>query len=169
MCYNGFVCVLLASSFFVCFVVDPTSIMGDQGHEFAQSAWAFPCKASPSYVCCACIVVIDTPMPIIVVAGWVMLWYSQCPHDALVAFVGKTTLWLQGWLPWPSSSRLRGLSHERFGASRWWHWSRPSQSVMALTASIAIGVVAVTCCCLSQLRLALTLTSRSQLCFLLVD
>jgi hypothetical protein len=30
--------VLLASSFFVCFVVDPTFVAGDLGYEFAQSA-----------------------------------------------------------------------------------------------------------------------------------
>ncbi len=38
MCHDRFVFVLLASSVFVCFVVDPTFVAGDQGHEFARSA-----------------------------------------------------------------------------------------------------------------------------------
>ncbi len=36
---------------------------------------------------------------------------SQCPHDALIVFVGKAALWHRGGLlPWPPSLRLRCLS-----------------------------------------------------------
>ncbi len=153
---------------FCILIVDPTFIAGDLGHEFAQSAWDFPRRVSPSCIHCACVVAIDAPVTIIVIMGWVSLLYSGRPHNALVAFVSKATLWLWGWLPWPSLLQLRGLSHERFGASQWWCWSRPLQLVMALIASIEIDHVVVDCCCLSQIRLAPTLTSCLQLRFLLV-
>ncbi len=52
----------------------------------------------------ACVTAIDAPLTMIVVVGWVLLWYSQCPHNAFVAFIGKAALWLQGWLPWHSLS-----------------------------------------------------------------
>ncbi len=112
-----------------------------------------------------CIAVIEAPVTIIVVAGWVSLWYSWRPQNALVAFVGKAALWLQGWLPRPSSSRVRGLSCERFGASQWWPWFCSLQLVMALMVPIMIGNVVVTCCCLLRLHLALMLTLRFQLRF----
>ncbi len=160
--------VLLASSVFVCFVVNPTFVAGDLGHEFALSAWGFPLRVSPFYIRSTCVAAIDAPVMIIVVAGWVLLWYSQRPHNALVAFVGEATLWLWNLLPQHFLSRLRGSSCERFGASQWWHWSCPSQLVMALITSIAISHVIVNCCCLLQLCLAPTLTLRLQLRFLLV-
>ncbi len=78
-------------------------------------------------------------------------------HDALVIFVGEAALWFQGWSPWPSSLRLRGSLHKRFGALRWKHQSRPSWLVMASIASIVIGPSRlaigdiVACCRLSQL------------------
>ncbi len=56
-------------------------------------------------VFCPCITAIDAPLTMIVVAGWVLSWYSWRPHDAFVAFVGKATLWLQGWSPWLSLLR----------------------------------------------------------------
>ncbi len=52
---------------------------------------------------CACIAGIDAPLTMIVVAGWVLSWYSQHPHDTFVAFVGKAALWLWGWSSWFSS------------------------------------------------------------------
>ncbi len=48
-------------------------------------------------VCCvrhACVAAIEAPLTMIVVVGWVSSWYSQCPHNAFVAFVGKAALWL---------------------------------------------------------------------------
>jgi hypothetical protein len=154
--------------FFLCFIVDPTFVAGYLGHEFALSAWGFPHRVFPSCVCCACVAVIDAPVRIIVVMGWVLLWYSWRPHNTLVLFVGEAALRLWGWLPWPSSLHLRSSSCERFGASQWWCWSSLSQSVTALIASIAIGHVFVDWCHLSQMRLAPTLMLRSQLRFLLV-
>ncbi len=126
---------------------------GRSGAWICPICLSFPCRVSPSCLHCACIATIDAPMTIIVVSGWVSLWYSQWPQDALVLFVGEASLWLWGWLPQPSALHLRGLSCERFGASRWRCWSHLSRSVMALIVSFAIGHVIVNCCCLSQLRL----------------
>ncbi len=117
---------------------------------------------------CAHVAAIDVLVAILVVAVWVSSWYSQRPHNALVAFVNKAESWLQGWSPRPSSLHLRGSSCERFGISRWLRWLRPSQLATALIAFIAIGNVVVACCGLLQLRIALMLTPRSQLLFLLV-
>ncbi len=50
-------------------------------------------------ICCTCVMAIDSPLTMIVIVGWVLLWYSQCPHNAFIAFVGEAALWLQGWLP----------------------------------------------------------------------
>ena len=137
----------------------------------AQSAWGFHLEDLLVHgcVCCAWIEVIDTSVTMIVIAGWVLLWYSQCPHNALVAFVNNAALWLQGWLPRTSLLLLRSSICKCFGTSQWWHSLHPLQSMMALIALIAIGngngVVA--CCCLSQLCLVLMLASCSQLGFLM--
>ncbi len=53
--------------FFACFVVDPTFVVGDQGHEFARSAWGFPFSLLPGCVRCTRIVAVDAPVTIIVV------------------------------------------------------------------------------------------------------
>ncbi len=77
------------------FVVLGVLVAGDLKHEYAQSAWGFLFRGPPGCcVCRACIMAIDAPLTIIVVAGWVSLWYSQRPHDAFVAFVGEAALWL---------------------------------------------------------------------------
>ncbi len=76
-------------------------------------------------VCYASVATIDLPVVIVLIAIWVSLWYTQCPHKALVAFVGKAALWLQGKLPQPSLSCLRGPSCERVGASQWLCWLHP--------------------------------------------
>ena len=115
-----------------------------------------------------CFAAIDAFVVIIVVAGWVLSWYSGWPHNALVTFVGKATLWLWGWLPRPSSLHLRGSSREHFGASRWRCSLHPSRLVMAIIAFIAIGDVVVACCHLLPLHIAPRLTMHLQLCFLLV-
>ncbi len=81
---------------------------------------------------CACFVAIDTHAAIFVIVVWVLSWYSQRSHDALVAFVNKAALWLWGWLPRPSSLHVRGSSRERFGISWWFRWSRPSRLAMSL-------------------------------------
>jgi hypothetical protein len=60
---------LLASSFYVCVVVDPTFVVGDLGHDFARSALGFPRRVSPSCICCTCVAAIDAPVMIIVIAG----------------------------------------------------------------------------------------------------
>ncbi len=65
-----------------------------------------------------CFAAIDAFVVIIVVAGWVLSWYSGWPHNALVTFVGKAVLWLWGWSPQPFLLGLRGSSCERFSASR---------------------------------------------------
>jgi hypothetical protein len=76
---------------------------------------------------------IDAPVTIIVVGRWVLLWYLQCPHNALVVFVGMAALWhWGGWLPWPPSLRSRCLSHEALvslvennvdsARCYWWLW-----------------------------------------------
>ncbi len=54
-------------------------------------------------VCCTCVAAIDAPLTMIIIAEWVLLWYSWCPHDAFVVFIGKAALWLQGWSPQLSS------------------------------------------------------------------
>ncbi len=151
---------------FVCFVVYPMFVAGDLGHEFSWSAWGFLRRVSSSCIHRACIVAIDAPVTVIVVAGWVSLWYSQGPLGTLVAFVGKAALWLWGRLPRLSLSCLRGLSCEHFGASWLWRWLHQLQLVMALIASIAVGHVVVNCCHLLQMCLALMLTLCSQLRFL---
>ncbi len=48
---------------------------------------------------CTCVAAIDAPLRMIVVVGWVLSWYSQCSHDAFVAFVGKAALWLHHGSP----------------------------------------------------------------------
>ncbi len=64
-------------------------------HEYAQSSWGFLFRGPPGYcVCRTCVAAIDAPLTMIVVAGWVSSWYSRCPHNAFVAFVGKAALWL---------------------------------------------------------------------------
>ncbi len=117
---------------------------------------------------CARLVTIDAPAGIVVIAMWVLLWYSRHPHNSLVAFVGKAALWLWGWLPQSSLLHLIDSSCEHFGASQWLRWSCPLQLVMAFSAFIAIGNVVVACCCSLQLCLALMLTLHLQLRFLLV-
>ncbi len=119
-------------------------------------------------VCRARVAAIDILSAIFIVTVWVLLWYSQCLHNALVAFINKAASWLQGWLPRPSTLHLRGSSRERFGVSWWLRWLRPPRLAMPLIVSIAIGNVVVVCCCLSQLRIAPMLTPRLQLHFLLV-
>ncbi len=54
-------------------------------------------------VCPACIVAIDAPLVMIVIAGWVSLWHSQRPHNAFVVFACEASLWFQGWVPRLSS------------------------------------------------------------------
>ncbi len=119
-------------------------------------------------VCCARIVAIDILLAIFIVTVWELLWYSQHPHNALVAFVNKAASWLWGWLTQPSSLHLRGSSCKRFGISWWLRWLCPSRLAMPLIASIAIGNVVIVCCCLSQLCIDPMLTPCLQLCSLLV-
>ena len=91
--------IVLHEFFILCFVVVlNVLITGDLRHEYAQSA----CLEDLLIVVCvrpASVAAIDAPLKMIVVAGWVLLWYSQCPHDSFVAFIGKTALWLRGSLP----------------------------------------------------------------------
>ncbi len=85
--------------------------------------------------CCAYVAAIDTPLTMIVAMGWALLWYSQCP-DVLMT----PLLHLLARPPCSSEADhhgspccIRGTSsRECYGASQWWCWSHPSQSVMAL-------------------------------------
>ncbi len=99
-------------------------------------------------VSCTCVAVLDAPLMMIVVAGWVLLWNSQRPHDVFVAFVGKAALWLQGWLPWLSSSCsrvaclvsalvLHNDSIDCVHHDHWWLWLCPLQSTMMLLPVVA--------------------------------
>jgi hypothetical protein len=62
----------------------------------------------------------------IVIAGWVSLWYSRQPHDAFVAFVCKATLWLCHGSPCCIRRMLVS-------------WALWCFTMMALIASIAIS------------------------------
>ncbi len=77
LCFFCFACKFF---FCMCFVVDPTFVAGDLGHEISQSDWGFPCRVSPACICRACVMAIDSPVTITVITGWVLSWYSQCPH-----------------------------------------------------------------------------------------
>ncbi len=122
-------------------------------------------------VCCTCIAAIDASLVMIVVAGWALLWYSQCPHDPFVAFVGEAALWLRGWLPWLSSLgswdphlvstlALHNDGVDCIHCNQWWLWS--------LIVPIVIGNGIIACCCLLQLCLVPMHALSSQLGFLIV-
>ncbi len=95
--------LLVSCKFFItCFVVVlDILVVGDLRHEYAQSAWGFLFRGPPRYwmhllrLCrsnwCS--------LMMIVIVGWVLLWYSWCLHDAFVGFVGKAALWFRGWSP----------------------------------------------------------------------
>ncbi len=115
-------------------------------------------------ICRACTMAIDTLLTMIVVVRWVLLWYSQRPHDTFVAFVGKAALWLPRLIATALLVVLEErLSCERFGASQWWRQLHPLQSVMALIMPIAIGNGIVACCCLTWLYLVPMIALCSQL------
>ncbi len=86
----------LRGFFITCFIVVLNVLVaGDLRHEYAQSAWGFLFRGPPGCcVCHACIAAIDAPLTMIVVAGWVLWWYSWRSHNAFVAFVSKAALWL---------------------------------------------------------------------------
>ncbi len=52
-------------------------------------------------VCCTCIAAINASCDKDCCCRMSILWYSQCPHGAFVAFIGKAALWF-----WGQSSRL---------------------------------------------------------------
>ncbi len=81
--------LFLCKFFITCFIVVlDVLVAGDLRHECAQSAWGFLFRGPPG--CCvrrACVTVIDAPLMVIVITGWVLSWYSRCSHNAFVAFV----------------------------------------------------------------------------------
>jgi hypothetical protein len=93
--------LFLCEFFIACFIVAlNVLIAGYLRHKYAQSAWSFLFRGPPGCcVCCTCVMVIDAPLTMIVVAGWVSSWYSQRSHNAFVAFVGKDALWLHHGSP----------------------------------------------------------------------
>ena len=95
-----FCCLLLLIVF-----VDPNArIVGDQGLDF-PNLLEVSCRGMASCLFWRTgVALIDTPAMMIIVARWVLLWYSRRPPDALVMFVGEAVLWHQGGLlPWPLS------------------------------------------------------------------
>ncbi len=141
--------LLFLREFFIACFIDVLDVLvaGDLRHEYAQSAWGFLFRGPPG--CCVrhtCVAVIDAPLTMIVVAGWVSLWYSRCSHDAFVAFVGEAALWLCHGSPRCIRKRLISWTLWRF-------------TMMASIASIAIsdGFIRAHCnwrwrCCLLLLR-----------------
>ncbi len=120
--------LFLRKFFIVCFVVVLSVLVaGDLRHEYAQSTWGFLFRGPPGCcVHCACVAAIDAPLMMIVIAGWVSLWYSWWAHDAFVTFVNEATLWLCHGSP----------CHIRRTLISWALWNF---TLMASIASIAIS------------------------------
>ncbi len=158
--------------FITCFVVVLTVLIaGDLRHEYAQSAWGFPFRGPPGYWLhllrlrcgdwcsfdndchCGMSIIVILAMP-----SWRLCHVHQQGRLVAPRLIAMALL---------IASEER-LSCECFGASQWWHWLHPLQSVMALIVPIAIGDGVVACCCLSWLCLVPTLASCSQLGLLIV-
>ncbi len=120
--------LFLCKFFIACFIVLLNVLVaGDLRHEYAQSTWGFLLRGPPGYcVCCTCITVIDAPLMMVVIKGWVLSWYSQRSHDAFVAFIGKAALWFCHGSP----CRIRRMLVL---------WALLRFTMMALIASIAIS------------------------------
>ncbi len=86
--------LFLCKFFITCFIVVLSVVVaGDLRHEYAQSAWGFLFRGNRDCcICPTCIAAIDAPLTMIVIAGWVLLWYSQRSHDAFVTFVWQGRL-----------------------------------------------------------------------------
>ncbi len=152
--------------FIACFVVVlDVLVAGDLRHEYAQSTWGFPFRGPPGY--------------------WLHLSHLRCSdwrsfdNDCRCGMSAVVILTTSSWrlccIRWRgrlvaprlnTMALLVGLeehsSCECFGASQWWHWLRPSQSVMALFVPVAISDGVIACCCLLQLCLVMMLALYSQ-------
>jgi hypothetical protein len=143
--------IVFCEFFLVCFVVDLDILFaGDLRHQFSRSAWGFCLEdlLVHACICRAWVMAIDASLTVIVVVGWVSLWYSWRPHNVLVVFVGKVALWLWGWSPWLSLSLLRSahlvsafVHHndciDCIDCNLWWHLLHPLQLAMALLPAVA--------------------------------
>ena len=156
--YAVFVACLCCLFLLIVFVDPGARVVGDPGHDLPYLLEASCWGMASCLFWRTGIAAIDAPATIIVVVQWVLSWYSQRPHNALVVFVGKAALWHQGrLLPWPPLLRASWSSQEALA-------SLVENDIDS--ADIAIGGDGVIDCrCLLQLCLVLTLTLRSRLDF----
>ncbi len=164
--------LLFFHKFFIAFfvIVLDVLIAGDLRLEYAQSTWGFLFRGPPgSWLHLSCLRR----------GNWRSLDNDCCRGMSIVMILTTSSkhLFPVRWWGHLVAPRLITMallvalegrsSHERFGASQWWHWLRPLRSVMALIVPIAIGNSLIACYCLLQLCLVPMLASCSQLGFLI--
>ncbi len=148
-CHVAVFLLLFFNFFIACFVVVLNVLVkGDLRHEYAQSTWGFLFGWPLGY----CL------HSLCLRRGNWCSFYNDCCCGMSIIMILTTSSWRLCCVCHLVAPRLIATallialgecsSCERFGASQWWRWLRPLQSVMASIVPIAIGdgVPVVACC-----------------------